>query len=89
VKLGYVRGVAGFVAISIAVKMLNGVKFGHKTRRINMAATTHTTTRHDTKRSEPVKRAARGVSKQAKPTKWGAQLLVKMEALRKALAAQA
>jgi hypothetical protein len=54
-----------------------------------MAATTHTTTRHDAKRSEPVKRAAKGVSKQAKPTKWGAQLLVKMEALRKALAAQA
>lgn len=54
-----------------------------------MTATTHTTTRHEAKRSEPAKRVAQGANKQAKPTKWGTQLLVKMEALRKALAAQA
>ena len=51
--------------------------------------TTRINTLHETKRPARAKSAPHGSVKPAKPTKWGAQLLVKMEALRKALAAQA
>ena len=53
---------------------------------------TRINTLHETKRPARTKSVAHGTNssiKPAKPTKWGAQLLVKMEALRKALAAQA
>jgi hypothetical protein len=53
-----------------------------------MTSTTRLSSQHDPKHVKPTKRTAQGGAKPAKPTKWGAQLLVKMEALRKALAAQ-
>lgn len=60
-----------------------------------MPTTTQTLSRNDMKnttQSRSTKRATTNAEKSKqlqKPTKWGEQLLVKMEALRKALAAQA
>lgn len=59
-----------------------------------MPSTAQTLSRNDTKSkasrriTAPTTARSEKSNKQHKPTKWGEQLLVKMEALRKALAAQ-
>ena len=52
-----------------------------------MTTTIRKNASHEPKRSTKTGKTMHNAEKQAKPTKWGVQLLAKMEVLRKALAA--